>query len=244
MGTDMLIVRAGRLKTLPVKGLCVVLWLGTISEPARAAAPPIDSSAHWPIAIVVAEHVQLLRINGLDVRSRALTSALAPDAACALLERQWRAAEAPVLVDSCQRAGSWYVITHPSGDVVETAQFKALAHGSGGFVSTVDPLAVPAGKPRVRLPLPAGTRVLNIVQSIESGNSVTQFTLLLPLPLTAALMKLRTTARERGWESVQARDSSVIDFQRGAVSSRAIAASAPMGTAIVLVEHDASGLPR
>ncbi len=235
MVTDMLSVRAG---------FYAVLWLATIGEPARAAAPPTPSSAHWPIAIVVAENAQLLRINGLDVRSRTLTSTLAPDAACALLARQWRAADASVPVDKCERAGSWYVITHPSGDVLETAQFQAIARGSGGFVSTLDPLAAPAGKPRARLPLPVGTRVLSVVQSIESGDSVTQFTLLLPLSLTAAVMKLRTSAREHGWESVQARDSSVIDFQRGAVSSRAFAARAPMGTAVVLVEHESLGVLR
>ena len=207
----------------------------------RAAAPPAVFRAGWPASIVVAESAQRFRINGLDVRSRALSSTLAPDAACALLERQWRAAGTWALVGRCERAGDWFVITHPSGNVLETAQFKASAGGSIGFVSTVDPSVAPAARPRGQVPLPAGARVLNVAQSIEAGDSVTQFTLLLPLPPPTALLALRTAATDGGWQSVQARNSSVVDFQRGPVTARALATPAPMGTAIVLVEHESAG---
>jgi hypothetical protein len=91
------------------------------------------------------------------------------------------------------------------------------------------------------LPLPAGARVLNVVQSIEPGDSVTQFTLLIPLPPMAALQALRTAATDGGWQSVQARNSGVADFQRGAVAARALATPVPTGTAVVLVEHESPG---
>ena len=239
-------------QVLMVRSTCViraarilsVLGLVALNAPVSASASAGDSSAPWPANIVVAANAQLLRINGLDVRSRALSSSLAPDVACALLERQWRAAGAWALVGRCERAGDWLVITHPSGNVLETAQLRASAHGSVGFISTVDPSAAPAARTRTRLPLPFGTRVLNVAQSIEPGDSVTQFTLLVPFPPTTALLALRTAATDRGWRSVQGKHSSVIDFQLGAVTARAVATPAPTGTAVVLVEHESSGLPR
>ncbi|MGH8795736.1 MAG: hypothetical protein ACREXI_01660 [Caldimonas sp.] len=243
MVTDVLSARPIRMKVAPASARFAIVCLAAIAATLCVAAPTA-SRADWPVPIVVAQSAQLLRINGFEVRSQALTSALAPDTACALLERQWKAAGASALVGECERAGNWVVLTHPSGSVLETAQFQATARGSAGFVSTVDPLAAPAAKPRARLPLPAGTRVVNVVQSIESGDWVTQFTLLLPFPPTAALLKLRGVATERGWASVQAKGSSVIDFQRGATSARALAMPASLGTAVVLVEHDSSGLPR
>jgi hypothetical protein len=242
MVTQVLMARATRVTG--AAHIFAVLGLATLNAPVRAAAPAGDFSARWPANFVVAENAQRLRINGLDVRSRALSSSLAPDAACALLERQWRAAGAWALVGRCERAGDWFVITHPSGNVLETAQLRASAHGSVGFVSTVDPSAGPAARTQTRLPLPVGTRVLNIAQSIEPGDSVTQFTLLLPFPLATALLALRTAATDRGWRSVHAKDSSVIDFQHGAVTARAVATPAPTGTAVLLVEHESSGLLR
>ena len=228
MVTDVLITRA--------------VWaFMALNAAVRAAAPPTVFRADWPASIVVAENAQRFRINGLDVRSRALSSMLAPDAACALLERQWHAAGAWVLVGRCQRAGDWFVITRPNGNVLETAQLQASGRGSNGFVSTVDPSVAPAERPRLQLPLPAGARVLNVVQSIEPGDSVTQFTLLIPLPPMAALQALRTAATDGGWQSVQARNSGVADFQRGAVAARALATPVPTGTAVVLVEHESPG---
>lgn len=244
MGAAMLgarVVNARAMRGMPIRA---VLWIASLLYSVCVGAPLNAAGPDWPAGFVIEENVRLLRINGLDVHSRALASPLAPDSACALLERQWRAASASELVGQCRRAGSWYVITHPNGNVLETAQFQAGSRGSVGFVSVVDPLAAPAGKPGARLPLPAGTRVVNVVQSIESGDLVTQFTLLLPYPLNTALAKLRAAAAERGWQSIQAKGSSVIDFQRASVSARALAMRAPSGTAVVLVEHDSPGQAR
>ncbi len=203
---------------------------------AGAAAEP-----RLPPDISVADTAQLLRINGVEARARALTSDLTPEAVCALLARQWlvRGAAGPPV--QCQRIGGWFVITHQAGKVLQTAQFEATGHGSVGFLSEVDPFAIPSGRPRAQLPLPAGARIQNVVQSIEAGDSVTQFTLSVPLPPAVALMKLRMAARERGWEWAQADSGGVIDFQRGAVAVRAIAARTPLGTGLVLVEHQAAG---
>jgi len=209
-----------------------------------ATAAPTVPDAAWPATIVVAQNAQWFRINGLDVRSRTLSSTLAPDAACALLERQWRTAGAWLLVGRCKRTGKWIVITHPNGNVLETAQLQASARGSVGFVSTVDPSAAPSARPRAQLPLPAGARVLNVAQSIELDDTVTQFTLLLPFPLLAAIRALRAAASDGGWQSVQARNSSIVDFQRGAVTARALATPVPMGTAVALVEHESRGTLR
>jgi hypothetical protein len=198
------------------------------------------SESDLPPDISAADTMQLLRINGLDVRSRALTSALAPDAACALLERQWQVSGNGGPPIRCQRVGVWFVITHRAGEVLQTAQLQARNHGSVGFMSAVDPFALPSERPRATLPLPAGARVLNVVQSIEAGDSVTQFTLLLPMPPAVALLRLRTAAREHGWNWAQADSGGVIDFQRGAIAVRAFATRTALGTGLVLVEHKSS----
>lgn len=198
------------------------------------------SESNLPADISAAATTQLLRINGLDVRSRALTSALAPDAACALLERQWQGSGYAGPPIQCQRVGVWFVITHQAGAVLQTVQLQARDHGSVGFLSALDPLALPSERPRAALPLPAGARMLNVVQSVEAGDSVTQFTLLLPLPPSAALLRLRSVAREQGWNWAQADSGGVIDFQRGSVAVRAFATRTALGTGLVLVEHKPS----
>ena len=182
---------------------------------------------------ITASTAQLLRINGLDVLSRALTSALSPDDACALLERQWQS--------NCRRVGEWLLISHRVGRVLQTAQLETKGRGSVGFLSMVDPLTTPSARLHAQLPLPAGARVVNVVQSIEAGDSVTQFTLLLPMSPAAVLQRLRSAARDRGWDVAEAGDGSVIDFQRGAVAARTIAIGTPQGTTLVLIEHQPTG---
>jgi hypothetical protein len=208
----------------------------------RLCAGASVSELDLPAEISISDTTQLLRINGLDVRSRPLTSALAPNDACALFEQQWKGrgnAGPPV---QCQRVGRWLVITRSVGKVFQTAQLEATGHGSVGFLSAVDPLAVHSSRPRVPLPLPVGARVVNVVQSIEAGDAVTQFTLLVSLPPAATLLRLRTAALARGWGCAQAGSEGVVDFQRGAVAVRAYVTRTPLGTGLVLVEHEQSGM--
>ena len=233
---------AGVLKLRALRGvLALAVLCGSRLCAGAAPSDAVAAEADLPPDIAAAGNTQLLRINGLHVRSRALTSALAPGAACALLERQWQGSGQGGPQLKCQRVGVWFVITHRTGGVLQTAQLQATDHGSDGFLSAVDPFAVPSGRASAALPLPAGARMLNVVQSIEAGDSVTQFTLLMPWPPAVALLRLRNVAREHGWNSAQADSGSVVDFQRGAIAVRAYATRTPLGTGLVLLEHKPSG---
>ncbi|MBS0388798.1 MAG: hypothetical protein JSR15_09985 [Proteobacteria bacterium] len=209
---------------------------------AASAGDAGAAGAGLPPQIVAAGTIQLLRINGLDVHSRALASGLPPDEACNVLERAWRDSEAATSPTRCSRTGPWLLITHRAGPALQTVQLQAHGPGSTGFLSELDPLAVPGAPARPQLPLPAGTRVLNVVQSIEAGDVVSQFTLRLPWSPAMAMQRLRSAARERGWTVAESAGGSLIEFQRGAIAARVMAGRALPGTSVVLIEHQSYGL--
>ncbi len=187
----------------------------------------------------VAASVQLLRINGVVVHSRAISSALAPLHACALIEQKWRSVLDSTLPVICRRAGAWLLVTRRVGERLQTAQLQEDGGGSIGFLSELDPLAPVGPRPAPSLPLPARARLVNVVQSLVQRDSVTQFNIELPFLPAAALASLRAGARTRGWAVAAAAGGRVLEFQRGSIAIRAIAVPVPHGTRLVLIEHQA-----
>jgi hypothetical protein len=216
------------------------LLVTTLALP-LALAPALARATELPGSFQLAPEVLHLRINGLEVTSRLLTSTLEPTGACAALERQWRAGGMGGQSPRCQRAGKWLLIAHRSGKVLQTAQLQESGEGSDGFLSELDPLAPRVNRAWPQLPLPAGARLVNAVQSTLERDSVTQFTIELPSAPAASLTHLRRLARERGWVSVAGSGASVVDFQRAEVAVRAVALGAPLGCTLVLVEHRPAG---
>jgi len=201
-------------------------------------------SPQLPPGLFVAGEDQRLRINGIDVHGRALNSELGPEEACASLERAWRTDAGRAPPARCERAGRWVLIAHRAGRAMQAAQFEAKGRGSSGFISELDPQALPAARVLPLLPLPVGARVLNVVQSIEAGDAVTGFTLRCPGPPALALQRLQAAARARGWTVAGSNRGAVIDLQRGTAAVRAIATGAGPGSTIVLVEHQSRGSRR
>ena len=203
---------------------------GSCAAPAYGALPP---------NFVVAASEQLLRINGVVVHSRAISSAQAPLRACDLIEQTWRNALGSTLPASCNRAGDWLLVTRRVGSRLQTAQLQEVDGGSIGFLSELDPLVPVGPRPAPSVPLPAGARLVNVVQSLEQLDSVTQFTVELPWLPAAALARLRAGARPLGWTIVATAGGSVLEFQRASLAIRAIAVALPRGTRLVLIEHQA-----
>lgn len=206
-----------------------------------ALAPAWACGADLPASFQLAPEVLHLRINGLIVNSRVLSSGLEPTRACALLERQWQGADNRGPAAQCQRIGKWLLISHPAGNFMQTAQLQGSSDGSHGFLSELDPAASRLASTLPQLPLPVGARVVNAVQSVLDHDSVAQFTIELPWTPAASLMRLRKAARELGWDSVSASGARVVDFQRGERSARAVAFGSAHGCTLVLVEHRPSG---
>lgn len=208
---------------------------------ALALVPAWARSAELPASFQLAPEVLHLRINGLSVSSRAFTSSLEPTSACALLARHWQRPGNSGQPAQCQRAGSWLLITHRAGNVLQTAQLQGSDDGSDGFLSEVDPLAYRVARTYPHMPLPVGARLVNAVQSVLGRDSVTQFTFELPWTPAVSLMRLRKLARELGWAAVAGAAASVVDFQRGELAARAVALSSASGCTLVLVEHRPAG---
>lgn len=198
--------------------------------PAYSALPP---------DFVVVASAQLLRINGVVVHSRAISSALTPQRACALIEQTWRSVAHSAPPAICRRAGDWLLVTRGAGNRLQTAQLQEHDGGSIGFLSELDPLAPVGPRPAPSLPLPAGARLLNVVQSLEQRDSVALFTVELPCVPAAALARLRAGARPLGWAVAAVAGGSVLEFQRASIAIRAIAVPQPRGTSLVLIEHQA-----
>jgi hypothetical protein len=209
---------------------------------AIALVPAWACGAELPVSFQLAPEVLHLKVNGLSVSGRVLTSKLEPKSACALLARQWQRTGKRGQPAPCKRAGRWLLVTHRTGDVLQTAQFEASGDRSDGFLSEVDPLAPHVARTWPQLPMPIGARLVNVVQSVLAHDSVTQFTLELPWTPTASLMRLRRTARESGWTVVAGAAASVVDFQRGGLAARAVALGSAGGCTLVLVEHRPAGL--
>ncbi len=197
--------------------------------------------AQLPPGFSVASSAQVLQLNGAAVLSRAISSDLAPLQACEVLERQWRRAVRMELPAACRREGDWLLLTHRSGGLLQTVQLHETGSGSGsfGYLSEFDPLAPMAARPVPHLPLPSGARVVNVVQSLEQGDSVTQFTVVLPVSPTTALARLQIGARALGWAGAALAGGNVTEFQRGSIAIRAIAVPMSRGSALVLIEHQA-----
>lgn len=208
---------------------------------ALALVPAWACGAELPVSFQLAPGVLHLRINGVSVNSRVLTSRLEPTSACMLLARQWQRIGDHGQPAPCQRAGRWLLVTHRTGDILQTAQFEASGDGSGGFLSELDPLAPHVARTWPQLPLPIGARLVNVVQSMLGHDSVTQFTLELPWTPAVSLMRLRKTARELGWTAVAGAATGVVDFQRGGLAARAVALGSASGCTLVLVEHRPAG---
>jgi hypothetical protein len=204
---------------------------------ALALVPAWACGAELPLSFQLASEVLHLRINGLRVNSRMLTSRLEPTRACALLARQWQPTGNRGQPSPCQRAGRWLLITHRTGHVLQTAQLEASGDGSDGFLSEVDPLSSRVARTWPQLPLPVGARLVNAVRSVLGHDSVTQFTLELPWKPAASLTRLRMAAREQGWMSFAGSSTSVVDFQRGELAARAVALGGASGCTLVLIEH-------
>jgi hypothetical protein len=208
---------------------------------ALALVPAWACSAELPAAFQLSPQVLHLRINGLGVNSRLLTSDLEPTGACALLARYWQHGGGPRRSAPCQRAGRWLLITHRTGNVLQTAQLEETSDGSEGFLSEVDPFATHMAGAYPRLPLPVGARIVNAVQSVLGSDSVTQFTIELPCSPGAPLARLRAAARELGWASAAESSDSVVDFQHDELAVRAVALRSSRGCTLVLVEHGPAG---
>jgi hypothetical protein len=208
---------------------------------ALALVPAWTGGAELPVSFQLAPEVLHLRINGLSVNSRVLTSRLEPTSACALLARQWQRPGKRGQPAPCTRAGRWLLVTHRTGNVLQTAQFEASGDGSDGFLSELDPLASQVPRTWPQLPLPIGARLVSAVQSVLGHDSVTQFTLELPWTPAGSLMRLRKIARESGWTAVAGAAASVVDFQRGGQAARAVALGSASGCTLVLVEHWLAG---
>jgi hypothetical protein len=208
---------------------------------ALALAPAWACAADLPASFHIAPEVLHLRINGVSVNSRVLTSTLEPSSACIQIARQWQRTGNHGQIAPCQRAGSWLLITHRAGNALQTAQLQGAGVGSAGFLSEVGAPASNAAGTWPQLPLPVGARLVNTVQSVLDGDSVTQFTIELPWTPAASLMRVRKVARERGWGSIGGPATGVADFQRGELAVRAIALPGARGCTLVLVEHRPAG---
>lgn len=226
---------------LSARGLLAALTLSVASVGVPAGdAGALGAALPGQIRAVGAH--QSLRINGLDMRSRGLRSDLLPEDACALLERAWQGDASRGPPAHCARASQWLLIAHRTGRVLQTVQLERNGQGSAGFISELDALANPGARAQPQLPLPAGVRVLNAVQSVELGDVVAQFTLRMPGSPVLALQRIRNAASDRGWSAVGAGSNGMLDFQRGAIAARAIATATPPGTTVVLVEHQSAGI--
>lgn len=204
---------------------------------AHAAGP----YGELPRGFTAAPVTALLRVNGQGIHSRAISSDRAPTRACLLLEQLWRSSGEGASVSSCRREGGWLLVSHRVGGLMQAAQLQETGAGSIGFLSELDPFEPAASRPAPLLPLPAGARLVNVLQSVQQGDSVTEFTVESPHAPAAVLQQLQTGARRRGWVVVATAAGSVVDFQRGPAAARAIAVPRPQGTALVLVEHLAAG---
>ena len=214
--------------------IAIALTLAPVCS--ACAAPAYDDLSR---AFTVAASVQLLRINGVVVHSRAISSALAPLHACALIEQKWRSVLDSILPVICRREGDWLLVTRRVAEHLQTAQLQEDGGGSSGFLSELDPLAPMGPRPAPSLPLPARARLVNVVQSLEQRDSVTQFNIELPFLPATALARLRAGARPLGWAVAAVAGGNVLEFQRGSIAIRAIAVPVPHGTRLVLIEHQA-----
>ncbi len=218
--------------------IVTAIVLALVRPGAAHAAGPYGE---LPRGFAAAPVTQLLRVNGKGIRSRTVSSDLAPIRACRLLERVWRSSGEGASVSSCRREGGWLLVSHRVGGQVQTAQLQETGAGSIGFLSEVDLFEPVTARPAPLLPLPAGARLVNVLQSVQQGDTVTAFTVESPLAPAAVLQQLQTGARRRGWMAVAMAAGNVVDLQRGPAAARAIAVPLPRGTTLVLVEHLAAG---
>ena len=201
------------------------------------AAPAVSE---MPEGFVVASVAQHLRINGLDIEISALSSAVSPERACALLAHRWRRASDSGPLD-CRKAGAWLLITRCVGRRERTVQLRAANDGTTGYLSELDVGARPATPPTPRLPLPSGARVLSVLQSSEPDGEIAQFTVGMPLPPAMALQQLRSGAVAHRWKvalpSYAASESKMLDFSHGPDDIRAIVVPVTGGSSVVLIER-------
>jgi hypothetical protein len=184
---------------------------------------------------------QRMVLNGLPVEVAAVSAALEPQQACDLIAGHWSRIQ-PAAVIGCRRSGDWLLVTRRAGSKVQTAQLRQSAAGVAGFISQLD-LRAPVGTSAApRLPLPAGTRVLSVLQSTGPEGESRQFTLALPLPPLEVLRQFSVRASRLGWRSTlspgQPPRAGTVEFSRGAELIQATVVRCAGGSGVVLLEQD------
>ena len=202
------------------------------------AAPAFGS---LPEDLAVAPLLQRLRINGIELAISAMSSAVAPERSCARIAQRWARARG-IVPGPCQRRGEWWLISRRAGMHEQTAQLQSTNNGSAGFLSELDLAAPPMALPAPLLALPAGARVLNVVQSAGQGDAMAQFTVALPQPPSVAVRQLIASALARGWQIAPTSRGALLDLKRGSVEIRAIVDAAVIGEAgerssVVMIER-------
>ena len=205
----------------------------------RAASGDIDLPGEFAVTPVA----QRLVLNGLPLEVAAVSAALAPQQACDLIAGQWSQVRSAAVI-GCRRSGSWLLVTRRTGSKVQTAQLRQTMAGVAGFISQLDLRGQVSKSAAPRLPLPAGTRVLSVLQSTGPEGDSLQFTLVMPLPPEAALRQLSVNAGRRGWQitlsAAPAPSEGMFEFRRGPERVQAMVVRCAGGSGVVLLEQGAA----
>ncbi len=202
----------------------------------RAAVPASDLPEQFSV-VSVAQHV---RLNGLPADIEAISTFADPQRACAWIAGHWEKLGYASL-SGCRRSGEWLLVTRCVGLQEQTAQLRGSPAGAIGYLSKLDLRARPAKPPWPRIPLPAGARVLSVLQSSVPGGEVVQFTVALPMPPAMALRRLGLDAGRLGWAISDAPDpgssGGMFELRRNSEELRGILTGLARGSGLVLVER-------
>jgi hypothetical protein len=207
----------------------------------RAATPARDLPEQFSV-VPVAQHV---RVNGLPADIEAISTFADPQRACAWIAEHWEKLGYASL-NGCRRRGEWLLVTRCVGLQEQTVQLRGSRKGTFGYLSRLDLRARPTRPPWPRIPLPAGARVLSVMQSSAPGGEVVQFTVALPMPPAMALRRLGLDAGRLGWAISDAPDpgstGGMFELRRNSEELRGVVTGLAQGSGLVLVER--VGAPR
>lgn len=136
-------------------------------------------------------------VNGAPVEIILLAGPIAPGPACRRVEQRWNAVGEPFA--RCRPEGRWVTLTRLHAGGTELLQLRAAGGGSEGFWSRVPLLGRLRSPMKPRLPLPAGARAVNVIESGQGRARAATHVLSLRMPVHDAAAWFQARALAHGW---------------------------------------------
>jgi len=141
-----------------------------------------------------------LRINGVALQWRALSSPLPPAQVASALGVAWRAPDAVDPTAPAAGSADWLVLTRRVGSELHALQLRVDGRrGTEGYWSVLDPTQPASSRPRAPLSIPAGAGIESTIEQLDPAVRSTQYIGRARLSSAALGPRLRTAALAAGW---------------------------------------------